>query len=104
MQLADSETSGIEPEVAAELLEDVRAVACRHRLGDEIPDAVREQGVTPEDLDVGRLVGKCGWCGRTMDMSQFESLKVTSPPVPASLPLNAACIGRRTRVLQGDRE
>src|ERR1035438_10914590 len=32
--------------------------------------------------------GKCGWWASTMDISQFESLSVTSPPMPASLPLN----------------
>src|SRR3954470_10667911 len=34
-----------------------------------------------------------------MDVSQFESLKVTGPPVPASLPLNAFIASKKCGVL-----
>src|SRR5256885_17225558 len=39
---------------------------------------------------------KCGWWASTIDMSQFESLKVTKPPVPASLPLNCAIASKNS--------
>ena len=31
---------------------------------------------------------KCGWRARTTDINQRESLRVTSPPVPAAFPVN----------------
>src|SRR6266436_1360802 len=31
---------------------------------------------------------KCGCAASTTDISQFESVKVTRPPVPATLPVN----------------
>src|ERR1039458_4729659 len=37
---------------------------------------------------------KCGCWASTMDVSQFESLNVTSPPVPASLPLNCCILSK----------
>ena len=48
----------IELEMAEELVEDLRAGAVFHGLGDEVADTVGEEGVAPEDLDVGGLVGE----------------------------------------------
>ena len=56
MQLADANGFRIESQVAAELLQNFRAVALGHRLGDEIADAVRKQRIAPEHLHAGGLV------------------------------------------------
>src|SRR5579872_786415 len=42
----------------------------------------------------GGWLTKCGWCARTTDINQRESLKVTRPPLPALLPVNASILSK----------
>lgn len=76
--------------MTAKLLQDLSSRAFRHGFCDEVADAVRVQRVSPEDVDAVRLVGKVRLWARTTDISERESLKVTSPPVPALLPVKAS--------------